>query len=78
MALITNTVTKYAVNGQREDLSDIIYNISPTDTPFMSTIGKSKATAVNHEWQIDALAAPAADNYHLEGDEISFDAQATT
>jgi len=53
-------------------------NISPTDTPFMSTIGKSKATAVNHEWEIDALAAPAADNYHLEGDEISFDAQTTT
>ena len=78
MALITNTVTKYAVNGQREDLSDIIYNISPTDTPFMSTIGKSKATAVNHEWSIDALAAPASDNYHLEGDEISFDAQTAT
>ena len=78
MASITNTVTKYAVNGQREDLSDIIYNISPTDTPFMSSIGKSKATAVNHEWEIDALAAPAANNYHLEGDEISFDAQTTT
>jgi PHD/YefM family antitoxin component YafN of YafNO toxin-antitoxin module len=78
MALISNTVTKYAVNGQREDLSDIIYNISPTDTQFMSTIGKSKATAVNHEWQIDSLAAPAADNHHLEGDEISFDAQTTT
>ena len=78
MASITNTVTKYAVNGQREDLSDIIYNISPTDTPFMSSIGKSKATAVNHEWEIDALAAPAANNYHLEGDEIAFDAQTTT
>jgi PHD/YefM family antitoxin component YafN of YafNO toxin-antitoxin module len=78
MALITNTVTKYAVNGQREDLSDIIYNISPTDTPFMSTIGKSKATAVNHEWQIDSLAAAASDNHHLEGDEISFDAQTAT
>ena len=78
MALISNTVTKYAVNGQREDLSDIIYNISPTDTPFMSSIGKSKATAVNHEWEIDALAAPAANNYHLEGDEIAFDAQTTT
>ena len=78
MAQITNTYSQYDAKGEREDLSDIIYSISPTDTPFMSTIGKSKATAVNHEWQIDALAAPAADNYHLEGDEISFDAQATT
>ena len=41
----------------------------------MSTIGKSKATATSHEWQIDALAAPAADNYNLEDDENSFGAQ---
>ena len=38
----------YAAVGLREDLSDVIYNISPTDTPFMSTIGKTKATAVYH------------------------------
>jgi hypothetical protein len=45
--------------GEREDLSDIIYSISPTDTPFMSSIGKEKGTAVLHEWQTDALAAAA-------------------
>jgi hypothetical protein len=41
----------------REDLSNVIYNISPTDTPFMNSIGKTAATAVNHEWQTDSLAA---------------------
>lgn len=60
----------YAAVGLREDLSDIIYNIAPTDTPFMSTIGKTKATAVYHEWQTDSLAAAAA-NAAVEGADAS-------
>lgn len=60
----------YAAIGMREDLSDVIYNISPTDTPFMSTIGKTKATAVYHEWQTDSLAAAAA-NAAVEGADAS-------
>ena len=59
MAQVTNTYSTYDSVGQREDLSDIIYSISPTDTQFMSSIGKEKATAVLHEWQTDALAAAA-------------------
>ena len=53
------TYQTYTAIGQREDLSDVIYNISPTDTPFMSSIGKTKATATYHEWQTDSLASPA-------------------
>jgi hypothetical protein len=53
------TYQTYTAIGQREDLTDVIYNISPTSTPFMSSIGKTKATATYHEWQTDALAAPA-------------------
>jgi hypothetical protein len=60
----------YAAIGMREDLSDIIYNISPTDTPFMSSVGKTKATAVYHEWQTDSLAAAAA-NAAVEGADAS-------
>ena len=60
------TYQTYTAIGQREDLSDVIYNISPTDTPFMSTIGKTKATAVYHEWQTDSLAA-AGLNVAVEG-----------
>jgi hypothetical protein len=60
----------YAAVGMREDLSDIIYNIAPTDTPFMSTVGKTKATAVYHEWQTDSLAA-AATNAAVEGADAS-------
>ena len=78
MAIVSGTFTKYDAIGLREDLSDIIYNISPTDTPFMSSIAKSKATAVNHEWQLDSLAAASASNAQIEGDEVSFSAPSST
>jgi hypothetical protein len=55
----------------REDLSDVIYNISPTDTPFFSSVGKTKATAVLHEWQTDSLAAATLSNFTVEGDTAS-------
>jgi len=65
------TYQTYTAIGMREDLSDVIYNISPTDTPFMSSIGKTKATAVYHEWQTDSLAAATLSNYAVEGDTAS-------
>jgi hypothetical protein len=61
------TYQTYTAVGQREDLSDIIYNISPTDTPLMSSIGKTKATAVYHEWQVDSLADASLSNAAVEG-----------
>lgn len=61
------TFQTYQSIGNREDLTDVIYNISPTDTPFMSSVGKTKATAVYHEWQTDALAAAVANNAAVEG-----------
>ena len=61
------TFTAHSAIGQREDLTDIIYNISPTETPFMSSIGKTKATAVYHEWQTDSLAAATTANAAIEG-----------
>ena len=65
------TYQTYTAIGQREDLSDVIYSISPTDTPFMSSIGKTKATAVYHEWQTDSLAAATLSNAAVEGDTAS-------
>ena len=57
-----------AAIGNREDLTDVIYNIAPTETPFMSNIGRTKCTATYHEWQTDSLAT-AALNQNLEGDD---------
>jgi len=44
--------------SQREDLANFISLITRDETPFLSSIGKSKATAIFHEWQTDELAAP--------------------
>lgn len=73
MTVPTNTVQTYDVGsagGNREDLADIIYDISPMDTPFLSTATKSRAKAVYHEWQTDALDA-AASNITIEGDDAT-------
>lgn len=78
MALPTNTFTTYDAIGNREDLSDDIYKISPTDTPFFSGIEKTKASAVNHEWQTQELAAASGSNAVLEGDDATTDATTVT
>ena len=51
--------TSDAMVSQREDLSNFISMITRDETPFLASIGKAKATAIRHEWQTDALAAPA-------------------
>lgn len=58
---------RYTAIGAREDLTDVIYDISPTDTPIMSSIGKTKATSVYHEWQTDSLASATTANALVEG-----------
>ena len=72
------TYQTYTAIGMREDLSDVIYNISPTDTPFMSSIGKTKATATYHEWQTDSLAAAALGGAVEGADASSITASPTT
>ena len=78
MAQPTNTFDTYDSVGEREDLSDVIYSIAPTDTPFISSVAKTKATAVLHEWQTDSLAAAVTNNAVIEGDEATLDASTAT
>ena len=78
MAQPTNTFDTYDSVGEREDLSDVIYSISPTDTPFISSAAKTRATAVLHEWQTDAIAAASTSNAVIEGDEATLDAVTAT
>ena len=78
MAQPTNTFDTYDSVGEREDLSDVIYSISPTDTPFISSAAKTRATAVLHEWQTDSLAAAVTNNAVIEGDEATHDASTAT
>ena len=69
MAVDVATFAAYSAIGNREDLSNVIYNIDPTETPFISGIERSKATAVLHEWQTQALAAANSLNSVAEGDD---------
>lgn len=56
MAMPTGTFTTFRSIGQREDLADAIYDISPIDTPLLSSIPRVSATGITHEWQTDILA----------------------
>lgn len=68
MAQPTNTYDSYDQVGIREDLSDMIYDISPDETPFYSACAKMSAKNTFHEWQTDALRS-SAENAHIEGDD---------
>ena len=68
MAAPTGTYLTTAAIGNREDLTDVIYRISPTQTPFISMASKAKATNTLHEWQTQDLAAAVSNNAQAEGD----------
>ncbi len=77
MAIVANTFLTFSAIGNREELADAIYNISPVEVPFMSMIGKAKCNATFTEWQTDTLAAAAA-NAQLQGDDVAFAAVSAT
>jgi hypothetical protein len=79
MAIATNTLTRYdGYRAVREDLANVIYNISPVDVPFMSNIGRENVKNTYFEWQTDALAAASTTNAQLEGDDVQGTADART
>mgnify|MGYP003630627665 FL=1 len=77
MAQPTNTFDSYDAAGIREDLEDVIYQISPDETPFYSACKKVKASNTLHEWQTDTLRS-SADNKHIEGDDTAAEARVAT
>lgn len=72
MAAPAGTITRFSnPNPLREDLEDIIYDISPMDTWFLSNVERMSAKNTLHEWQTDALDAHTAGNAAIEGDDFS-------
>lgn len=78
MAKVTNAFDTYTARGNREDLSNIIYNISPTDTPIMSSIGRRNITNVTFDWQTEALPNVDTGNAYEEGFELARSAATAT
>ena len=70
MAKVTNAFDTYSATSDREQLSDVIYNISPQATPFMSAIGKNSIKNVVFDWQTETLPT-ASGAGQLEGFELS-------
>jgi len=77
MAQPSNTFDSYDSVGIRESLEDVIYSISPEETPFYTKCRKTTASNTLHEWQTDALRS-AADNKHVEGDTTTAEARVAT
>jgi hypothetical protein len=77
MAIVTGTVTVPMSQGAREDLAGTITMLSPDETPLFSNARKTKAKAINHEWQTDVLDTPAT-NSRLEGDTVTVSTAVST
>ena len=73
----TGTFSSYDAKGIREDLSDMIFDVSPEETPFYTMCKKVKARNTNHEWQTDALRSSGT-NAHIEGDDTTAVARGAT
>lgn len=69
MAVPSGTYQTFQQKGLREDLSDLIDDISPTEKPFTRAIGRTSAKATKHEWQTDVLATASATNANIQGDD---------
>jgi len=79
MSIIANTFQQFQAIGVREDLSDIIYNVAPTECPFLQNASRGKVQNTFFEWQTDTLASAVTTNQQIEGDDISsFDAVTPT
>ena len=77
MAVPTNTLQTYQSNYNAEDVSEIIMNISPVDTPLLTMAKKGTAEATYTEWPIESLANADGTNANIEGDDASTDASTT-
>lgn len=71
MGAPSGTYLTTAAIGNREDLTDVIYRISPTTTPLLNMASKAKATNTLHEWQTQDLASAVSNNAQAEGDNAS-------
>lgn len=78
MAQETGTFSTYDSVGNREELADIIDNITPKDTPFTSMIGKQKVATKHPEWMVDTLNNPDTTNAKVEGYEYAYSAHTPT
>lgn len=77
MTVPANTLQTYQSSNNAEDVSNIVYNISPADTPFFQMAKRGQAESTVTEWPIEALSAVDPNNANIEGDDAAIDASST-
>jgi len=71
MATATTRTNSTGASGLAEDFEDVIFNVSPTDTPMLTMAKRKTASARYHQWQEDSLAS-AGTNVAEEGADASY------
>jgi hypothetical protein len=72
MTQFTGSFSTYdAADGIREELGNLIYDLSPTDTPLMSNAGRGSVGNTYFEWLTDSLTAASSTNFVIEGDDLT-------
>ncbi len=67
MPKVASAFTTYQAVGNREDLSNAIYNIDPFDTPVMSAIRRRNVKNRLFDWQTEFLPTVNPNNAQVEG-----------
>ena len=73
MAAPADFTTTWGNTSVAEDVSQIIYQITPEDTPFFNSIGETQARSTFHEWQIRSLTT-RSHNAQFQGFTYGFSA----
>jgi Family of unknown function (DUF5309) len=77
MAVPTNTLQTYQSTNNAENVTDIVMNIDPIDTPLLTLAKKTTAEATYTQWPIESLSAVDTNNANIEGDDATIDASST-
>lgn len=77
MAVPTNTLQTYQSNNNAENVTEIVMNIDPIETPLLTMAKKTTAEATYTQWPIESLSAVDTNNANIEGDDASIDASST-
>ena len=70
MAQLTDVMETYDASAIKEDISSILYNLDPDETPVMSNAGRRDIQNTLFQWQVESLPTSATTNKHIEGAKI--------
>jgi len=62
----------YEDKARREDLLDIIMDVSPDANPLTTMLGRREAKQTTHEWLEDYIARPTSNSGEVEGSDATF------